>query len=91
MLGKSGLAAGQMFGQYGRRMRGRRSIRLELTMACRQLSQTVAAVSGSEPFRLLSSPSLDAAMLLLVSQAMAASNQAAHASSRMASRTLARD
>jgi hypothetical protein len=46
---------------------------------------------GSEPFRLLFSPSLDAAMLLLVSQAMAASNQAAHAPSRMASRTLTRD
>ena len=90
MLGKSGLAAGQIFGQYGLRMRGRRSIRLELTRACRQLSQTVAAVVR-EPFPLLSSPSLDAAMLQLVPQAMAASNQAAHAHSRMASRTLTRD
>ena len=57
-----------------------RIMRLELTRACRQLRRS------SVPFRLLSGPSLDVVMrFLLVSQAMAASNQAARAAVIVAS------
>jgi len=51
LLGKSGLAAGQIFGQYGRRMRGQRSIRLELTRACRQVEPNGSGHGESAEFR----------------------------------------